>query len=86
MGLKAGLQFLGNAAANYADDAARLVVKSGDDVARALATKTDDAVSIFGKKANYTRPDRTKVKVTDEQLEMLGLQGSASIKPKVNTY
>jgi hypothetical protein len=33
MGIKAGLQFLGKAVANYADDAARLAAQSGDDVA-----------------------------------------------------
>ena len=45
MGLKAGLHLLqqtGKAAANYADDAARLVAKNGDDVARAISSTSDD--------------------------------------------
>ena len=48
MGLKIGLQFL----ANYADDAARLAVKSGDDVTRAVTRRADNAISVFGKKTD----------------------------------
>ena len=49
MGLHAGLQIIGKAVANYAGDAARLVVKNGDD-----------AVGIFCRKAKPINPTELK--------------------------